>query len=116
MRMKGYKGLEVYNTSKKLVVACYELTHDLPEEERTNLTHCIRSAALKVHINVAQGAFLRKVKRRKKFIRNAQSALIVIDAATEVLVEVGFAKPDQLNELLQLSSACYQLLGELKKK
>jgi four helix bundle protein len=53
-----YKTLEVYNLSKKLVVACYELTHDLPLEEKTNLVQYIRTAAVTVHLNITQGTFL----------------------------------------------------------
>lgn len=112
----GFKSLEVYNLSKKLVVACYELTHELPEEERKNLTHYIRMAALTVHVNVAQGAFLTSNKKRKKFAVNAQTSLVVIDAATEILAELGLVKPEDLNDVMVLSSGCYQLLDELKKK
>jgi four helix bundle protein len=102
----------VYNLSKKLVVACYELTHELPAEEKTNFSRYIRTAALNLHINIAQGAFL-KPQKRKKYIRNAKNALIIIDAATEILVEVRFATQEQVDVITALSSACYQLLDEL---
>lgn len=108
----GYKSLEVYNLSKKLVIACYELTHELPTEEKTNFTRYIRTAALSLHVNVSQGIFL-KPKKRKKFIRNAKNALIVIDAATEILVEVRFATREEVDVITSLSSSLYQLLDEL---
>lgn len=108
----GYKSLEVYNLSKKLVIACYELTHELSSEEKTNFTRYIRTAALNLHINVAQGVFL-KSKKRKKFIRNAKNALIIIDAATEILVELNFATQQQTDVVISLSSSCYQMLDEL---
>lgn len=108
----GYKSLEVYNLSKKLVIACYELTHELPAEEKTNFTRYMRMAALNLHVNVAQGVFL-KSKKRKKFIRNAKNALIIIDAATEILVELNFATQQQTDVVTRLSSSCYQMLDEL---
>lgn len=108
----GYKSLEVYNLSKKLVIACYELTHELPAEEKTNFTRYIRTAALNLHVNVAQGVFL-KSKKRKKFTRNAKNALIIIDAATEILVELNFATQEQTDVVISLSSSCYQMLDEL---
>ena len=49
----GYKSLDIYTLSKELVVACYELTHELPSEEKTNFTRYIRTAALNFHVNVA---------------------------------------------------------------
>jgi four helix bundle protein len=111
-KANGYKSLEVYNLSKKLVVACYELTHELPVDEKTNFSRYIRTAALNLHVNVAQGAFL-KSKKRKKFIRNAKNALVIIDAATEILVDLRFAAQEQVDGITTLSSSCYQLLDEL---
>jgi four helix bundle protein len=111
-KLHGHKSLEVYNLSKKLVVACYELTHELPAEERSNFTRYIRAAALSAHINIAQGIFL-EAKKRKKYIREAKNALVIIDAATEILVEVGFASQDQIDVVLHLSSFLYQLLDRL---
>jgi four helix bundle protein len=115
-KQEGYKSLEVYNLSRKLVMACYELTADLPADESKNLTHYIRMAAVDVHISVAQGAFLNSHKKRKKFVRQAQSSLVVIEAATEVLADVGFVKPEQLNEVTGLCSGCHLLLNQLAKK
>jgi four helix bundle protein len=111
-KTSGYKSLEVYNISKQLVIACYELTHEFPAEEKTNFTRYIRTAALNLLINVAQGAFL-KSKKRKKFIRNAKNALVIIDAATEILVELRFATQEQIDVVISLSSSCYQLLDKL---
>jgi four helix bundle protein len=108
----GYKSLEIYNLSRQLVVACYELTHELPSEEKTNFTRYIRTAALNFYVNVAQGAFL-KSKKRKKFIRNAKNALVIIDAATGILVELKMATQEQIDVITTLSSSCYQLLDEL---
>jgi four helix bundle protein len=107
----GYRSLEVYNLSKKLVIACYELTHELPAEEKTNFARYIRTAALNLHVNVAQGIFLKR-KKRKKFLRNAKNALIIIDAATEILVELNFATKEQIDGIASLSASCYQLLDE----
>jgi four helix bundle protein len=111
--LKGivYKSLEVYSLSKKIVIACYELTHELPAEEKTNFTRYIRTAALSLHVNVAQTAFL-KSKKREKLIRNAQNALIIIDAATEILVELRLATREQVDVITNLCSSCYQLLDE----
>ena len=111
-KLSGYKSLEVYTLSKRLVIACYELTHELPAEEQTNFTRYIRTAALSLHVNVAQSAFL-KPKKRKKFIRAAKNALIILDAATEILVELNFATQEQIDVVTSLSSSCYQLLDEL---
>jgi four helix bundle protein len=112
LKSAGYKYLEVYTLSKKLAIACYELTHELPAEEKTNFTRYIRTAALNLHINIAQAIFL-KPKKRKQYTRNAKNALVIIDAATEILVELRFATQEQIEVIIALSSSCNQLLDEL---
>ncbi|HEY0041375.1 MAG TPA: four helix bundle protein [Flavisolibacter sp.] len=110
------KSFDIFELSKKLVIACYALTGSLPSEEKTNLTQYIRNASLSAHINIMQGAFLKKKKEKKRVMKEAKNALIIIDAAVDVLVEVGLAKTEDTNEVMQLSSTCYQLLDRLKKE
>jgi len=112
LKATSYKVLEVHNLSKKLVIACYELTHELPAEEKNNFTRYIRTAAISLHINIAQ-AIMIESKKRKKFMRNARSALIIIDAAVEILVDLQFATEEQIEVITSLSSSCYQMLDEL---
>ena len=111
----AYNTFELYNLSKKLVIACYELTHDLPTEEKTNLAKYIRTAAVTVHLNIAQGLFFKKKKKRKKIINTIQNALTIINAAVEVLLEVGLINKESSTELTDLATACYQALDNLKK-
>ena len=110
------KSFDIFELSKKLVVACYALTAGLPPEEKTSLTQYIRHAALSTHVNIAQGAFLKKKKARKRFLKEAKNSLVVIDAAVDVLIEAGLVKAEDTNEVVQLSSTCYQLLDRLKKE
>jgi len=110
------KNFDIFDLSKKLVVACYSLTDNLPPEEKTNLIQCIRNAALSVHLEILQCTFLRKEKGKKNHIRNAKNSLVVIDAAIDVLIEVGLIKEKDRSEVMQLSSTCYQLLDRLKKE
>jgi four helix bundle protein len=109
---KPFKSFEIYEKTKKLVIACYELTHDLAEEEKTNFSKYIRSAALTAHLNIAQGVFLRS-KKRKKHLKKARTALVVIDAAIEILIEVGFTTQSQSQKVIDLSSGCSRLLDEM---
>jgi len=110
------KGFDIFELSKKLVIACYALTGNLPPEEKTNLTQYIRNAALSAHIDIMQGAFLKKKKAKRKLMMSAKNSLVVIDAAVDVLVEVDLIKEEDTNEVMQLSSTCYQLIDRLKKE
>jgi four helix bundle protein len=111
----SFKSFDIFELSKKLVVACYALTGSLPAEEKTALTQYIRNAALSVHLNIAQGAFVKK-KKAKRFMLEAKNSLVIIDAAVDVLVEVGLVKEQDTNEVVQISSTCYQFIDRLKKE
>jgi four helix bundle protein len=112
----SYKKLEAYNLAKRLVVDCYELTHDFSPEEKTNLAKYIRTAAVTVFLNIAQGIFLKKRKKRKKFINSAKNALVIIEAALEVLVEVKMIQQEQTKNILESSSILYQVMDRLQSK
>ena len=112
---KAFRNLEIYELSKKLVLACYELTADLPPEEKTNFSRYIRAAALDAYLHIAQGIFLRSGKR-KKFLKNARQSFIIIDAALEILIEVGYTTPEKADPVLKLCSTCYRYIEDQKKK
>ena len=112
----AYKTFELYNLSKKLVVACYELTHDLPSEEKTNLAQYIRTAAVTVHLNIAQGIFLNRKKKKKKSFQTILNALTIIDTALSVLIEVGYTNQNRTSEITDLTSTIYRTAESLKKE
>jgi len=107
-----YKNLEVYQLSKKLVVACYELTQDLHQEEASNFIRYIRTASLNAHVNIAQAVFVIPEKR-KKHLKEARTAIIVVEAALDILVEVGFAGEEQVEKVNFLASAVVEFLDAL---
>ena len=101
---------EAYILARKLVMDCYEITHDLPSEEKTNLTRYIRSAAVTVFLNMARCLFLKKRKRRKKFIKSAKNNLVIINAAMEALADVGLITNEQLKQVIDSTSSLYQII------
>lgn len=111
-----HKSLDIFTSSKKLVVACYALTNSLPPEEKTNLRFYIRNAALTAHLAISQGAFLKKNKAKKKFLQKAKNSFVIIDAAVDIVTEVGFVKEEETREVLELSSLCFQQLDDLLKE
>jgi hypothetical protein len=112
----SHKRLDIYLSSKKLVLACYSLAQNLPPEEKANLSFYLRNAALKAHLALSQGVFLKKTKARQRLLLQAKTAFIIIDAVMDVLVDVGFAKDEETAEITELSSTCYQQVVDLLKE
>lgn len=116
MSSPAMKPFDILDLSKKLVAACYKLTATLPTEEKTNLSFYIRNEAIQCHLNVVKTVFKKRKKRKRRLIRRAKNSLVIIDAAVEVLVEVGLANEETTTEVMRLSSTCYQQLDWLKKR
>jgi hypothetical protein len=112
----SYKRLDLFTASKKLVLSCYALTQDLPADEKSNLVFYIRNAALTAHLSLSQGMFLKKGKAKKRFLQQTKNACVVIDAAVDVLMELGLVTEAQTTEVLALLSVCFQQTENLRKE
>jgi len=59
----------------------------------------IRSAALSVHLNLAEGASRKSLAERKRYFELARGSVIEIDAALDACEDFGYCKKDSLEEL-----------------
>jgi four helix bundle protein len=110
-----HKELDLFTLSKKLLHACYELTHDLPVDVRKTLFHEIRRAALFVYLDTCKG-LSKSGKKKKKWYGFAKDQLLIIDAAIEVLIELNYVNEKESENVNQLMSSCFQLLTDLLRK
>ena len=112
----AYKNLDLYTLSKKLVLACYEITQMLPEEEKENLSAQIRKAALTGYINIVRGLFRKSARKRRKHFKLARESYQVIDAHLEVLYQLQYIRREQFDEIENSLLPCYRLLKKMLKK
>lgn len=68
--------LSVYQYSKQLILECYRITNEFPEDEKFGMIQQIKRAALSVHLNLAEGSSRKSVRERKRFFEIARSSLI----------------------------------------
>ncbi len=109
----AYKNLDLYTLSKKLVVSCYEITQTLPEQEKANLSAQVRSAALCAYVNIVRGLFKKSNKKRRNHFKLAKEAFQVIDASLDVLFQLQYLRREQLDEIENILTPCYNLLKKL---
>jgi len=55
MRLKSYRGLDVWQKSVDLVVLVYQLANTFPSEEKFGLTSQMKKAAVSIPANIAEG-------------------------------------------------------------
>jgi four helix bundle protein len=76
--------------SKEFVIRCYDATNSFPSKERFAMIQQIRHAALSVHLNVAEGCSRKSLAERKRFYEIARGSVIEIDAALDIVVDLGY--------------------------
>jgi four helix bundle protein len=111
----AYKNLDLYTLSKKMVIACYEITQCLPEEEKNNLVHQIRAEGLSAYLNIVRGLFRKSKKKRIKFLKAALRSLSEIDACLDLLLQMKYIRKEQMDEIENTMLPCYELLNKLLK-
>jgi hypothetical protein len=104
-----YKHLNLYTTAKSLVVAAYELTHDLPEDERSLSGQKFRATAMAAYLDIVK-ALCRK--KKKKQLKKARLQLLLLDGLLDVFIELKLVDANKANDLNYLLIRC---LEQLKK-
>jgi four helix bundle protein len=83
--------LNVYQSSKELILECYRLTTQFPNEEKFAMIQQIRRAALSVHLNIAEGCSRKSKAERTIYFEVARGSVIEIDSAVEIAHKLNYA-------------------------
>ena len=105
--------LEIFQTTKKLVLEIYKISKNLPQEEKFALTSQIRRAAISVHLNVAEGFSRKSPAEKKRFFEVSRGSLIEVDTALDISIELLYLEEVNLNELSMLIISCFTQLSKL---
>ncbi|RYZ19022.1 MAG: four helix bundle protein [Chitinophagaceae bacterium] len=111
-----HQKLDIYKATRGFVFACYRLSKSLPPEERFAMTAQLRSAALSVHLNVAEGASRRTSPERRRFYEIARGSIIEIDALLDIASDLDYCQKEKMTELGDLLLRCFQMLTRLIQK
>ena len=109
----AHKNLDVYQVSQDILVECYLLVKSFPKDERYNLAAQIKSAALSVNLNLAEGCSRRSASERRRFFEISRGSIIELDAALVLAVKLGLITFDTMLQLDQLISRCFSMLSKL---
>ena len=90
---------DIYEESRKLVLECCLVTKRFPSEEKFSMVSQIRTAALSVHLNIAEGCSRKSLVERKRFFKISRGSVIEIDAAIGVAYELQYCEIQSLQLL-----------------
>ena len=108
----NHQKLEVYTYSRTLTLACYKLTKTLPAEEKFGMISQIRSAALSVHLNIAEGASGKSYAERKRY-EVSRGSIVEVDAALDIAGDLNYLNNIDMKDLEEKMVSTFKLLTGL---
>jgi four helix bundle protein len=105
--------LEVYDFTRRLLIACYEVVKKFPPGEQFNLTFQIRKAALSVLLNLAEGSSRKSPRERKRFFEVSRSSAVEIDSAFDAAVDLKYVAIEDLNETGVILVSVFRMLSKM---
>jgi hypothetical protein len=111
-----YKKADLHLLTGKVLRGCYELTHDIAAEEKTLLAEQVRKAALIAHLSVIKALDTGKKKTRRKELRRARKAYVIVDAGLEIFLELGWVSRSQVGEIAAVVGMAFQTIRRMRRK
>ena len=85
---RNHKGLDVWNSSVEMAVEIYNLTILLPPEEKYGISAQMKSAAVSIASNIAEGAARGSKKDFIRFLNMAAGSASELDTQLEILLRI----------------------------
>ena len=111
--VRDHRDLRVWQAAIELGIQCYEVSRTFPREERYGLTAQIRSAAVSVAANIAEGNGRLTIGEYLNHLSNARGSLREIDTHLELAYRLGYATQDAIRECRDLVDTVAALLTRL---
>ncbi len=109
-----YKKLEVYQYSKELVTAVYQLLSLFPQEEKFALCDQLRRAVISIPSNIAEGFGRVSSKEKVHFIEIAYGSLMEVSCQLDIAKDLKYLRESDFITLMQQMEAIARMLSALR--
>ncbi len=109
----SHKNLDVYQIALKLVKEVYTATKQFPKEEQYVLVSQMKTAAISVSSNIAEGASRISKAEKKRFYEVSRSSLVELDTQFEIAKTLDYYKDGLQKELEQHIESTFMILSKL---
>lgn len=110
-----FEKLEVWQQSRKVVVAVYKLVKSFPAEERYGLCDQLRRAAISVPSNIAEGISRIAVKETMHFLEIAFGSLMEVYCQLQIAVDLDYITEEDFEQIKPLILSTSRMLNGLHK-
>ncbi len=114
--MRDFRKLKVWQDGILLVKKIYQLSDELPSNEKYGLKSQITRSAVSIPSNIAEGNSRNSETEYKRFLEIAMGSLYELETQLTIILELGFATNEQLNPLFELIVKEEKMLGGLIRK
>lgn len=99
MIIRNFEDLEIWQLSRDLAIDIYKLTSKFPRSEQFGLTPQIRSAAVSVSANIAEGFGRYHLKDKINFFYNARGSLLEVQSHFLIAEGLGLVEREDLGDI-----------------
>jgi four helix bundle protein len=114
MLVRGFQDLIVWQKAVDFAAEVYRLSQDFPEQERFGMTSQIRSAAVSVSSNIAEGNGRGTTKDYINFLSYSRGSLYEVRSILEVSNRLGFVAAAGLSRAVEMSDEIGRMLTGLR--
>ena len=114
--MKNYKELNVWNKGIEIVKATYQLSKQIPSEEKYGLISQMTRSAVSIPANIAEGSSRSSDKDYARFLQIALGSAFELQTYFVILKEMRIGKKEDMASLENLIEAEIKMIhGFLRK-
>lgn len=110
-----YRDLKAWQAAMDMVRDIYRFTREFPKEETYGLTIQLRSAAVSIASNIAEGKGRSSDKELLHFLSNAKGSLFEVETQVMIADSLGYLSDSQSQDLLSQKAEVGRLLNGLMK-
>lgn len=115
MKIYHFEKLDVWQQSRQVVVAVYNLVKKFPVDERFGLCDQMRRAAISVPSNIAEGVSRVAVKETIHFLEIAFGSLMEVYCQLQIAMDLGYITEEEFNQIKPLIQSTSNMLNGLHR-
>lgn len=116
VKIKDFRGLDVWKLGKEIVVDVYRASKEFPKEEMYGLVSQLRRAVVSIPSNIAKGFTRQHNKKYRQFLYLSLGSCAELETQLEVSCDLGYLKKEIVTLLLEKSKRECRMLQNLIKK
>jgi len=113
--MQAFRKLLVWQKAHALIIRLYAFTKPFPSEERFELVRQIRTAAVSIAANIAEGSRRAGAIDFARFLNTAQSSAAEVEYYLILSGDLAYGDPDELSRLQRDLEEVQRMLDGLRK-